>query len=201
MSGITDKKITITRALTELKTLDSRIQKGISSATFVSYCGQFHKPSPQSKNAKQTLQKITDLLERRKLIKSRIVMSNAVTKVVICGNEMTIAEAIETKSSIKHLQTLLNTMKSQFAEATRSIESINARARRDLDSKTVIGNENDNIDIEEFSTKFMKMHGVDLYDPINVQTEIERIENYITEFESQVDFVLTEKNSTVYIQI
>lgn len=61
-------------------------------------------------------------------------MSNAVTKVVICGNEMTIAEAIETKSSIKHLQTLLNTMKSQFAEATRSIESINARARRDLDS-------------------------------------------------------------------
>lgn len=67
--------------------------------------------------------------------------------------------------------------------------------------QTVIGNENDNIDIEEFSTKFMKMHGVDLYDPINVQTEIERIENYITEFESQVDFVLTEKNSIVYIQI
>lgn len=196
-------KITITRALTELKTLDKRIQKTIDAGVFVSYQGQFNQPAPQSKDAQATYQSITDLLERRKKMKSLIVMSNATTKVTICGQEMTIAEAIETKSSIKHLDNLLNRLKYQYGETNRTVESLNDRVRRDLETKTKLQSEKEDgkIDIVEFSKKYMDMHGVKLYDPIKVSKKTEELEDYITKFKSEVDFVLTEKNSTTFIEI
>lgn len=198
MSGIT-----ITRALTELKTLDKRIQKAIDSGTFVSYQGQFYKPNEQAKNAVATYQSITDLLERRKKIKSAIVMSNANTKVTICGKEMTVCESIETKSSIKHLDNLLNRLKSQHAQESRTVESINEKVRRDLESKTKMTSEKEDtkIDLNEFSTTYLKLHGVGLYDPLKISSKIEELEDYITKFRSEVDFVLTEKNSTTYINV
>ena len=204
MSGLTENTgITITRALTELKTLDKRIQKSIDSGTFVSFQGQFYKPNEQVKKAQANYQSITDLLERRKQIKSLIVMSNATTKVTICGKEMTIAEAIETKSSIKHLDNLLNRLKSQYADATRTVESINEKVRRDIESKTKMTSEKDDtkVDLNEFSNTYLNMHGAKLYDPISVSSKIEELEDYITKFRSEVDFVLTEKNSTTYINV
>ena len=196
-------KISITRALTELKTLDKRIQKATDSASFVSYQGQFHKPNEQTKAAQANFQSIMDLLDRRKKIKSHIVMCNAVTKVTICDKEMTVAEAIETKSSIKHLENLLNRMKAQFAQETKMVEQLNDKVRRDLEGKTKMGGEKDEgkIDLVEFSTTYMDMHGVKLYDPIKISTKIEEIESYVTKFKSEVDFVLTEKNSTTFIEV
>lgn len=196
-------KISITRALTELKTLDKRIQKAIDSGSFVSYQGQFYKPDEQTRSAQANFQSITDLLERRKKIKSSIVMCNAVTKVTICGKEMTVAEAIETKSSIKHLENLLNRLKAQFAQANKTVEQLNDKVRRDLEGKTKMTNEKDEgkIDLVEFSTTYMDMHGVKLYDPIKISSKIEEIETYVTGFKSEVDFVLTEKNSTTFIEV
>ena len=197
-------QITITRALTELKTLDKRIQKQIDSSLFVSHTGQFYKPNENTKSASANYQSIMDLLERRKTIKSLIVISNANTKVVICGKEMTVAEAIETKSSIKHLDNLLNRLKAQKAESVRTIETLNEKVRRDLENKTKMTAEKEGdtkIDLLEFSNTYMKMHGVELYDPIKIATKIEEIENYVTGFKSEIDFVLTEKNSTTYINV
>lgn len=196
-------KISITRALTELKTLDKRIQKGIDSGSFISYQGQFYKPDEQTKTAQSNYQSIMDLLDRRKKIKSSIVMSNAVTKVTICDKEMTVAEAIETKSSIKHLENLLNRFKAQYAQTNKTVEQLNDKVRRDLEGKTKMTNEKDDgkIDLVEFSKSYMDMHGVKLYDPIKISSKIEEIESYITNFKSQVDFVLTEKNSTTIIEV
>ena len=196
-------KITITRALTELKTLDKRIEKAIDAGTFVSTIGKFQKPEERSRDAGKNYQSIRDLLERRKKIKSLIVSSNALTTVKICGKTMTIAEAIETKSSIKHYEKLLNRLKYQYAEAIRGVESHNNRIRRDLENKTnASGNEKDsNFDIEDFSNKYIEMHGIDLFDPIKICEEIKKLEEYITDFNAEVNFVLTEKNSTTYIEL
>jgi hypothetical protein len=130
-------------------------------------------------------------------------MSNAITKVTICGKEMTIAEAIETKSSIKHLENLLNRLKSQYAQATKNVESLNDKVRRDLESKTKMSGDKDEskIDLTEFSTTYVDLHGVKLYDPIKITSKIDEIENYITGFKSEVDFILTEKNSTTLIDV
>lgn len=195
-------KLTITRALIELKTIDKRISKNINSSVFVSYEGKFHKPNEKSKSSQSSYQSIIDLIKRRKKLKSLIVSSNANTYVTICDEKMTIAEAIETKSSIERSKKLLNVLKQQYSEAITEVETINYKIRTDLESKTELKNEKDgNIDILDFSKKYMDMHGLELYDPIDIKTKIEELENYIMKFESEVDYVLTEKNSTTFIEI
>jgi len=57
------------------------------------------------------------------------------------------------------------------------------------------------IDLTEFSTTYVDLHGVKLYDPIKITSKIDEIENYITGFKSEVDFILTEKNSTTLIDV
>lgn len=197
-------EISITRALTELKTLDKRITKKISGSTFISFSGQFQQPNEYAKTAPAQYQSIQDLVRRRKDIKSRIIISNANTDVKICDTIMTVAEAIETKSSIKHQKNLLAQMKQQYGNMNLTVERANENVRRDLENKTSRGTDKEVLGGESligFSEKYMKMHGVSLYDPLGLGKKIEDLENYITEFDNQIDYILSESNARTMIII
>lgn len=203
---MTDGTMTITRALTELKTLDKRIQHIINGATFVSYSGQLRKPHPEATDAKSKYQQIGDLIERRRKLKSSLTVSNATTLVKICDQEMTVAEAIEMKSSIKHRKTLLGVLKSQYAAALAAVESANEVQRAALQkslgsSKDDKGSTMSAKELSDYSTKFMEVNGLNLYDPLSIKDRIADQETFITEFENQVDHVLSEKNATTYIKV
>lgn len=195
--------MTITRALVELKTLDKRIQKEIDTSVFVSYKGQFYQPQESTKDAISKFQSINDLIERRKKIKSAIITSNATTKVIICSQEMTVAEVIETKSSIKHKKTLLAILKNQYGTAVNTIENINAKVRKELENKSTrdADKEKQQMSLEEFSKMYINLHGVELYDPLKVTLKIEQLEKYITQFEQEVDYILSEKNAITVITL
>jgi len=196
-------KISITRALVELKTLDSRIQKKIDASTFVCYKGQFHQPVESVKESVSNFQSIYDLIERRKKIKSAIVTSNALTQVIICETEMTVAEAIETKSSIKHKKNLLAVLKAQYGSTINSIECINSKVRKDLENKSNRDGEKEKqqMSLEEFSKTYVSLHGVELFDPLHISQKIEGLDKYIVQFEQEVDYILSEKNATTFITI
>ena len=101
---MTTEKMTIHKALCELKTLDARITKCIGETEYVfankhsndkvngmtvaAYCDEI----------KSGYQRVTDLIKRRDAIKRAVVLSNAVTKVTVGGKEYTVAEAIEMKN-------------------------------------------------------------------------------------------------------
>lgn len=200
-------EISITRALVELKTLDSRIQKKIDSSVFVTYKGQFHQPAEGIKDALANFQSVNDLIERRKNIKSAIITSNATTKVTICGQELTVAQVIETKSSIKHKKNLLAVLKAQYGNAVSTVESLNAKVRKDLEHKSSRESgsngdkEKQQMSLEDFSRTYVSLHGVELFDPLAVSKKIEQLEQYITQFEQEVDYVLSEKNATTLIVV
>lgn len=196
-------KISITRALVELKTLDSRIQKKIDTSLFVTFKGQFHQPAEGIKDAAANFQSVNDLIERRKKIKSAIVTSNATTKITVCGQEMTVAEAIETKSSIKHKKNLLAVLKSQYGNAVANVESINARVRKEIEHKSSRDGDKDKqqMSLEEFSKTYVSLHGVELYDPIKVSQKVEQLDQFITQFEQEIDYILSEKNATTFIDV
>lgn len=197
-------KMTITRALVELKTLDDRITKKINGTVFISIKGEFHKPVQGINDAVPNYQSITDLIERRTKIKSAIVSSNALTQVTICGKNFTVAEAIETKSSIKHLKTLLASMKTQYGTAVNAVEQMNSRVRKDLEAKSSRESEKDKstqMTLEDFSQTYVKLHGVELCDPLNVSKKIEQLEQYIAQFTQEVDYILSEKNAVTYVSI
>lgn len=196
-------QLSITRALVELKTLDKRIQKQIDSSVFISYKGQFYQPADGVKDAVANYQSINDLIERRKKIKSAIISSNAKTKVNLCGQEMTMAEAIETKSSIKHKKNLMAVLKKQFGDCNNYVETVNAKVRKDIESKSTreADKEKNQMSLEEFSKVYVNLHGIELFDPLKVHLKVEQLEKYITQFEQEVDYVLAEKNAITFIEV
>lgn len=200
-------EISVTRALTELKTLDKRIQAATTAdSVFVSVSGQLRKPHPEATSAISRFQHINDLIERRRKLKSLLTISNATTLVKICDMEMTVAEAIEMKSSIKHKKTLLNTLKRQYADALAEIENVNEMQRNMLQKQLGAKDKDGGVslsakELSVYSEEYMKVNGLSLYDPIGIKDKMTQLENFITEFESQVDHVLSEKNATTLIKV
>lgn len=195
--------MSITRALVELKTLDKRIQKLIGETVFISIKGELRKPDTRASNAQSSYDKVRDLMNRRIKLKSAIVSSNANTKIRVCNIDMTVAEAIEMKSSINNYKTLLASMKRQYGESVAMVENENQRARNTLEN-SLTRNKSDStteLNVGEYSRQYMSIHGVELYDPIKLNEKIESLEKFITEFETEVDFILSEKNATTTIVI
>ena len=204
--GAAGEDMTITRALVELKTLDKRIQKSIDESVFCSIKGELRKPEAATANAQSNYDKVRDLMNRRVKLKSAIVASNANTKIRVCGMDLTVAEAIELKSSIKNYKTLLNRMRQQYGDSVVRVEQENQRSRTNLEnslsrSATDKNNSDATMNITEYSKQYMKMHGVELHDPINLKEKIDSLEKFINDYESEVDFVLSEKNATTKLSI
>ena len=201
------QQISVTRALVELKTLDNRINKLSQTSMFISIMGELRTPDVKSTGAASNYDKITDLLSRRVAMKSAIVISNANTRIRICDMDLTVAETIELKSSIKNYETLLNTLKHQYGDASDNVEMYNEQTRNNSDTIITTNNltkkENgvEITDITGYSKNYMKLHMIELYDPINIRSKIEKLEDFITKFKDEVDFILSEKNATTQINI
>lgn len=206
-------EISITRALAELKLLDSRITKATKNATFV-VC---NKKSAKNVNGRITkenfnsivksdFQSITDLIERKKIIKSAVVESNAKTIVVINNKEMTVADAIERKINIEHEKYLLDVMKTQLRKAVASMEAHNQEVDLKLNKllETMVGSDNaKNVDKEsnEFAVSYRNDNEYEILDPLGIDLEIKRLEEEIENFESEVDYILSESNTITKIVI
>lgn len=196
------EQITVVRGLTQLKNLDKKIQKVTYDAEFVSVRGEIRKPSENSKQAQRRFQQINDLISFRQKLKSALILSNATTKVKICGKEMTIAEVIEEKNAIKHKQELLRRLKDQYTRCVNEVEAVNQNLRRKLENETMNKNEKDDkTSIEEYQRGYMKLHQIELYDPISVKSQIDKLENYIDNFQAEVDHVLSESNATTKVEV
>jgi len=113
---MTKVKMTIHRALAELKLIDSRIEKQIS---LIEPSGlmqkdklvnNLHTKDSFEKETKAKLQSATDLIERKNKIKSAIVKANGETTVIIGDNAMTIADAINFKTVITVKKNLIDTL-------------------------------------------------------------------------------------------
>lgn len=200
------EQITVVRGLTMLKNLDKKIQRITGEAVFVSVKGELRSPVEASKSADSKFQQINDLITFRRRLKSALITSNANTLVKVCGRELSIAETIEEKQAIKHKKELLAKMKNQHASAIREIESHNQSMRHNLESEKRRSGEDKKSDTtvkseEEYQRGYMKLHRIELYDPINIQGQIDKLQAYIEDFESEVDHVLSESNATTHINV
>lgn len=126
---MTTEKMTVHKALCELKTLDSRIQKCMQQNPFV--FANKHANSKVAgvsvgdycKEVQASYQSANDLIARRDAIKRAVTLSNATVKVTIGGKEYTVAEAIELKNHGVPLKQML----------LKKLDSDNRRARMEAD--------------------------------------------------------------------
>ena len=211
---MTKETMTIHEALTELKTLDSRIEVAIENGGFC----LIKKHSDNMINGmalddvKATIQgkydKATALMQRRKAIKKAVVLSNAVTKITLGDKEYTVAEAIELKNhGMDFEHELLSKLIRDYNLAQNSVTKSNGKeleVRTDSYIVAVYGtkeNTTGNAEIEQARENFIKNNQFELFDVIDIAKKIEKLENEIAAFESKIDSALSVSNALTKIEI
>jgi len=193
------EKITITRGLTSLKTLEKKILKAINDAEFTAVkVGN----KTVDLDAVKDLQKVNDLISYRAKLKSAIAMSNAATNVKIGQETMKVTEAIERKTSVMFKVKLLEKMKRDFVYKTDEVEDINQDVNGRLDKllRTSVGDGNA-AEAEAISKPFLERNYAKLFDPLNLQGKMEVLDTEIDDFLENVDVCLSESNSTTFIEV
>lgn len=203
----------VTKALNELKLLDSRITDEIVGSSFVVATKQSEKninpgytKDDFKKDAIASFDSINDLIARREKIKAAIVESNAHTTVEIGGITYTVAQAIDTKHSIAYRKKLLSAMTSQYTTALTKMEKANEKVQANIDRliETAYGKESKNIketDYETIARPYRESNEVALVDPLNVYDRMQEMRIFIQTFESEVDSVLQVSNCTTVIDV
>lgn len=207
------RKITITEALKELKLYDEKIYKAINKGEFVGAAKKnsdligHKKKSTYEIDAQSSFDSITALIKNRDALKSAIVNSNAITKVEIGGMTMTVAAAIEKKSSIEYDKRFLYTMKEQFDSAVSTVARENAKVDAQCDRliETQLSGDNkqkiDKVDIEAFTAPYRKQREFAIVDPLDIEKKIAELESRIDAFEAEVDTKLNVSNALTTIEI
>ncbi len=198
-------EMTITRALSELKTLDKRISKA-NKEKFIDFYIKGRGIS-SGKTEKQLVEQIRGnydsakgLIDRRNAIKTAIVASNAITQVKIGEKSMTVAEAIERKRSIVYDKNLLKQMKSNYQDYLSSKEYQDIEIGEAL-SKLAQNDKisSDMLEKKEKSTK-EDMEFVSI-NPNRLEYLIRELDKEIDEFELEVDYVLSTSNTVTMIKV
>lgn len=209
----TVEKMTIHKALCELKILDSRINNAISSARFC----LANKHSNEKVNGvtveeyqetmKASYNKASDLIRRREAIKRAVVLSNAKTIVKIGGKEYTVAEAIEMNNHGINLKLQLkNAMKKQYDSAMTAIISKNSVVD-DKATEYVVGlfgqkeSKTANEEYEKARKSYIEANTMELIDPVNILEKIEALEVEIADFTTEVDSALSVSNALTEITV
>lgn len=209
------ERMTLHRALSELKLIDSRIEKQITEIEpsglmqVGKLVNNFYKKEDFESSAKSSLQSVNDLIDRKNKIKSAIVNANSLTKLVVAGKEMTIADAINYKSVIQFKKDLLKHLHEQHINVksvfNRENEKINTTA---LDNaKIVLGRQGDDKvkptdeDVKAIVDPFVKRNEWHIVDPLNVEDLIIKMRSEIQAFELDVDSALSEINAITFIEI
>lgn len=213
----TMEKMTVHKALAELKTMDDRISKAISSTTFVLAA----KHSAEKINGvkvndfkdkmRSGYQKVTDLIKRRDAMKRAVVLSNAVTKVQIGDKSLTVAEAIEAKNhGMEFKSELLNAMSRAYTQAQSELtrnggEALEKKAEQYVLAVIAAQPKDSKMSVDSDAMKalrqtYIENNTYDLIDPLDIAKVIEALDAEINEFNAEVDAALSVSNALTVIE-
>ena len=210
------QKMSVTRALVEMKRFTDRINQAIANGTFVSVAvGQDSvRKVPHSNKTvaemvsdiQSSFDKVESLIANRAKLKASIVLSNATTQVTILGRTMSVAEAIELKSTVAQRESLLQTLSGKFVAAQRIVELKNDELAKKIDAlmTTSFGSDKREVSKEMFDmiSAPQKRNGeYSLIDPLNIQAKIDKVREEISQLSSELDFVLSESNARTELEV
>lgn len=204
------KELTLTRALAELKLLDSKISKAIQELKSVSYSvnnivPEFRVTSDEFKaNYNSQMQSIQDLRNNKVILKNALMKANTETKVNIGGKEYTILEALNRKTDISTESLLVQTMKKQLSASIANVNNINSSIEANIEntirSKSASSG-NQSKDYIQTVRDSYKPQMPELVNADVVEKLIKDKEEEISEFIAEVDYALSEINAITKIKV
>ena len=213
----TTEKMTVHKALAELKTMDDRISKAISSTTFVLAAKHSAekingvKVSDFKDKMRSSYQKVTDLIKRRDAMKRAVVLSNAVTKVQIGDKNLTVAEAIEAKNhGMEFKSKLLSAMSCAYTQAQSELtrnggEALEKKAEQYVLAVIAAQPKDSKMSVDSDAMKalrqtYIENNTYDLIDPLDIAKVMEALDAEINEFNAEVDAALSVSNALTVIE-
>ena len=199
--------VSVTQALSELKLLRSRIQHAINGSRLIALKKKrdMLDSNKFAVEARASYQSFADLLARYNQLKAAIVLSNATTSVTIGDKTYTVADAVERKRTIDFEKTMLAIMKQQFEQVKREHEthtvSEQARVERLLQSELSKDSKTNVEVITQLTETFLAQNKAEVLDPLNLETKISEMNRSIEEFETKVDWVLSESNGRTVLSL
>jgi hypothetical protein len=205
-------KMTIHRALSELKLIDAKIEKQINEIvpTGINQKGKlinnYIKEEDFKTSAQSKFDSVNDLIARKNAIKSAIVEANGKTKVKVAEKEMTIADAINFKAVVVFKKKLVETLKQRHTQAVAQMNQQNTIVEQNVQRilEATFGKENVKAgkdDVESVRKPYMEANEFHLFDPLEVAKKVEVMETEIGNFEADVDAVLSEINAVTFIEV
>ena len=199
--------MTVTKALSELKLLDKKIEKAINGCMFIGVMQPKTSATPAEEiidRIKSDYQKVNDLIDRRNAMKAALVMSNAITTVTVGSKTYSVAEAIDAKANAMRWKSrMLNSMASQANTAattyTRMTTDVENKAldlvrRSGEDATTEAAKE-----MELYQT-YIKNNAIVYIDPLDLPDLIQKLADEIDEFTLNVDTQLAVSNATTVLE-
>lgn len=206
------EKMTVHKALAELKTLDDRINSEIIGSVFVranrhNNMKIFGKTIPDfMADTESSYQSVKALINRRNAMKRAVVLSNAITKVNIGGVEYTVAEAIEMNNhGMENLVNLRDCLREQYSSVKRMVESENGdklvKACENYIQATFGTKEKiNNPDIEMAQKVYMANNTYDIVTGLDIEKVIKELTDRIDAFKAEVDSALSVSNALTVIE-
>lgn len=208
------EKISLTRALAEVKVLESRIKTAINNAKFVGVTqGKGRQPVDRTFKSSEELvakikadsQSIDALIARRSAIKSAITKANVTTMVKIGDRALSIAEAVELKQSLPLQQTLLTAMKNATARGAQEVVQLATTLDQKIATLVQHSFQNVSKPTEEQFTSVSKpqldQFQPDLLDPLDVKEKIQKLEALLEDVKLNLDYSLSEVNARTEVEI
>jgi hypothetical protein len=203
-------QVSLTRLLNEIKVTESKVLTKIGSGFITSRVGKtlplgFTSEDEVSKQLSANYQSVNDLIKLRNVLKNLLTTSNATTKFNVAGQEMTIAQAVERKRSIDLEKRLLTSMTAQFTKISNEITNVNQKVEASIDQQlqTLFGKDRKitEDDISSVANPYRLQHQAVVIDPLNLRKEIQVLTESISDFESEVDFALSEINARTLVEL
>lgn len=211
---MTKEKMTITKALSELKLLDKRISDEVCEAQFCAANKHFQRTlngksiDTAKKEMQSAYDKITSLINRRNAIKKALTLANATTPITIGDQKMFIAEAIYFKTQgIENDKLLLSAMSEQYNHVVHILNQNNGD-KLSKECEQYITNtfgaketRTDTDEIEKARQSYIESNTYDIIEGIKTKETIEALKDKIGKFEAEVDAAITVANATTEIEI
>lgn len=206
------KEMTIHAALSYLKTADKRIRKALDTETYATYAkvGADKINGVSAKDVKEEMkssyQSVVDTIKTVEAIKKAVSKSNAENTIIVCGDEMTVAEAIYMMQyGVETKKELLQTLRLQYTSARNSVERYNkdVEQRADKFIESMFGSKEKATGQDAITAReaYIKQNTYEVVAPIDLMDEIKHLETWINEFETEVDGAIQVSNATHTIEI
>ena len=203
-------KISMHRLLGMLKANEDIINKGNNKRFVHLYVKSQGKvagvPAKDvDKEIKADYQSIRKLIKNNHILRSARATSNAETVVSIAGKDYTVADAIARKQSLNFEKDLLKTLVEQYASVRRSYDNERENLKEAtskyiaslINDKSVVSAEK----IAQLEKDYRELHEKEILDPIGIAEEIKKSEKEIKDFETEVDYVLSDSNASTFVEV